>query len=152
MNIREATIDDLLGMQNCNLHNLPENYTLRYYLYHALTWPQLSYVAEDEKGRVVGYILGKMEEEPADGIPHGHVTSISVLRSYRRLGLANKLMKQSQEAMRDVFGAKFVSLHVRQTNRAAIGLYRDTLGFQVHGVEKGYYADGEDALHMRLDL
>lgn len=84
-------------MQNCNLHNLPENYTLRYYLYHALTWPQLSYVAEDEKGRIVGYILGKMEEEPADGIPHGHVTSISVLRSYRRLGLANKLMKQSRK-------------------------------------------------------
>lgn len=90
-------IDDLLGMQNCNLHNLPENYTLRYYLYHALTWPQLSYVAEDEKGRIVGYILGKMEEEPADGIAHGHVTSISVLRSYRRLGLANKLMKQSRK-------------------------------------------------------
>ena len=29
-------------------------------LYHALTWPQLSYVAEDHKGRVVGYILAKM--------------------------------------------------------------------------------------------
>lgn len=40
--------------------------------------------------------------------------------------------------MRDVFGAKYVSLHVRETNRAAIGLYRDTLGFEVHGVEKGY--------------
>lgn len=29
-------------------------------LYHILTWPQLSYVAEDEKGRIVGYILAKM--------------------------------------------------------------------------------------------
>ena len=29
-------------------------------MYHALTWPQLSYVAEDHKGRIVGYILGKM--------------------------------------------------------------------------------------------
>ena len=28
--------------------------------------------------------------------PHGHVTSISVLRSYRRLGLAKKLMVQSR--------------------------------------------------------
>ncbi|PWN43661.1 putative N-terminal acetyltransferase complex subunit ARD1 [Ceraceosorus guamensis] len=152
MNIREATVEDLLGMQNCNLHNLPENYTMRYYFYHALTWPQLSYVAQDPKGRIVGYILGKMEEEPADGVPHGHVTSISVLRSYRRLGLAKKLMTQSQEAMRDVFGAKYVSLHVRETNRAAIGLYRDTLGFEVHEVEKGYYADGEDAYAMRLNF
>ena len=29
-------------------------------LYHALTWPSLSYVAEDPKGRIVGYILAKM--------------------------------------------------------------------------------------------
>lgn len=29
-------------------------------LYHALTWPGLSYVAEDAKGRIVGYILAKM--------------------------------------------------------------------------------------------
>jgi hypothetical protein len=29
-------------------------------LYHAMTWPSLSYVAEDEAGRIVGYILAKM--------------------------------------------------------------------------------------------
>lgn len=97
MNIRQAQLSDELGMQSCNLHNLPENYTLRYYLYHSLTWPQLSWVATDEKGRIVGYILGKMEEEPTDGVQHGHVTSISVLRGYRRLGLAQRLMKQSRE-------------------------------------------------------
>ncbi|WFD33011.1 N-terminal amino-acid N(alpha)-acetyltransferase NatA [Malassezia sp. CBS 17886] len=152
MNIRQATVDDLLGMQNCNLHNLPENYTMRYYFYHALTWPQLSYVAEDDKGNVVGYILGKMEEDPADGVPNGHVTSISVLRSHRRLGLAQKLMRLSQTAMRDTFAARFVSLHVRETNRAAIGLYTGTLGYLVHGVESKYYADGENAIAMRLDL
>lgn len=36
------------------------------------------------------------EEEPTDE-PSGHVTSISVLRPYRRLGLANRLMKQARE-------------------------------------------------------
>lgn len=40
--------------------------------------------------------------------------------------------------MREIFQARYVALHVRQTNRAAIGLYRDSLGFQVHEVEKGY--------------
>jgi hypothetical protein len=29
-------------------------------LYHILSWPQLSYVARDHKGRIVGYILAKM--------------------------------------------------------------------------------------------
>lgn len=47
--------------------------------------------------------------------------------------------------MAQVYGAKYVSLHVRKTNRAAISLYRDSLGFKVHDVEKGYYADGESA-------
>jgi len=60
MNIRPIKVDDLMGMQACNLQNLPENYTMKYYLYHALTWPSLSYVAEDSKGRICGYILAKM--------------------------------------------------------------------------------------------
>lgn len=48
--------------------------------------------------------------------------------------------------------AKFVSLHVRVSNNAALRLYRDTLGFQVDDVENKYYADGEDAYAMRMDL
>jgi N-alpha-acetyltransferase 10/11 len=69
MDIRQARIEDLPGvqtpliplltlqMQNANLTNLPENYQLKYCtlaavranvdLYHALSWPQLSYVATD---------------------------------------------------------------------------------------------------------
>lgn len=126
---------------------------MKYYLYHILTWPSLSYVAEDSEGRVVGYILAKMEEELGEGDdPHGHVTSISVLRTYRRLGLAKKLMVQSQEAMAVVYHAAYVSLHVRKSNRAALGLYRDTLGFTVNNIEHKYYADGEDAYAMQLSL
>lgn len=60
MNIRRATPDDLLAMQNTNLHCLPENYQQRYYVYHATSWPQLLYVAEDYGGKIVGYVLAKM--------------------------------------------------------------------------------------------
>jgi peptide alpha-N-acetyltransferase len=48
--------------------------------------------------------------------------------------------------------AHFVSLHVRVSNVAALRLYRDTLGFEVEKVESGYYADGEDAYAMHLNL
>jgi peptide alpha-N-acetyltransferase len=42
----------------------------------------------------------RREEELKDGEePHGHVTSISVLRPYRRLGLAKKLMVQSRTSI-----------------------------------------------------
>lgn len=63
-------------MQAANLLNLPENYTMKYCqsllqvrykyahgqadLYHALTWPELSHVAVDPRGRITGYILSKM--------------------------------------------------------------------------------------------
>lgn len=30
MNVRNATVADLMEMQNCNLHNLPENYQMKY--------------------------------------------------------------------------------------------------------------------------
>ncbi|TBU23703.1 acyl-CoA N-acyltransferase [Dichomitus squalens] len=152
LSIRLARVEDLTAMQACNLQNLPENYTMRYYLFYLLSHPQLSYVAEDG-GRIVGYILARMDEDVGEGEEaHGHVVSISVLRSYRRLGLAKRLMLQSQRAMAEVYNAGYVMLHVRKSNRAAIGLYRDTLGFRVQETEKGYYADGEDAYVMRCAL
>jgi peptide alpha-N-acetyltransferase len=54
--------------------------------------------------------------------------------------------------MYETYGAKYVSLHVRISNVAALALYRDTLGFKVGGTEAKYYADGEDAFSMRMDL
>ncbi|KAI9159554.1 N-terminal acetyltransferase A complex catalytic subunit ard1 [Blastocladiella emersonii ATCC 22665] len=152
MNIRTATPHDLLAVQNCNLTNLPENYQMKYYMYHAMSWPELSFVAEDTKGQIVGYVLAKMEDADAEAKTpaHGHITSLSVMRKYRRLGLAERLMKQSQMAMKDVYEAKYVSLHVRVSNNAALRLYQHTLGFEIMEVEKKYYADGEDAYSMKF--
>lgn len=188
--IRKATINDVQAMQNANLLNLPENYQLKYYMYHILSWPQASFVATtydpvetgdldevalenpitlqnykefDPKGdtayiskgeKIVGYVLGKMEDDPdaEDKTPHGHITSLAVMRTYRRMGLAEKLMKQSLYAMCENFKALYVSLHVRKSNRAALHLYRDSLKFENTSIEKSYYQDGEDAYAMRKDL
>ena len=54
--------------------------------------------------------------------------------------------------MFETYNAVYVSLHVRVSNVAALALYRDTLGFKVGGTEAKYYADGEDAYSMRMDL
>jgi len=145
--IRPATVDDLYGMQACNLCCLPENYQMKYYFYHILSWPQLPQVAVDEKNKIVGYVLAKMEEDAE--IPHGHITSLAVLRSHRKQGIASKLMRAAMQAMEDTFEAEYVSLHVRYTNRAAFTLYSQTLGFHINDIEKGYYADKEDAYDMR---
>ncbi|TVY38410.1 N-terminal acetyltransferase A complex catalytic subunit [Lachnellula subtilissima] len=188
MDIRLLQPSDIPHVQHANITNLPENYFMKYYLYHALSWPQLSYVAVDvsrpkkspyDYPRIVGYVLAKMEEDPPDGVQHGHITSLSVMRTHRRLGIAEKLMRQSrmfpfqtynlseskerhsgkenrlmdiERAMVETFGAQYVSLHVRVSNNAALRLYRDTLGFKNEKVEAKYYADGEDAYSMKLDL
>ena len=137
-------------MQNSNLWCLPENYALKYYLYHELSWPQLLHIAENHKGQIVGYVLAKMEED-ADP-PHGHITSLAVLRTHRKMGIATKLMQQAHARMQESFGAIFCSLHVRYTNRAAFHLYSQTLGYKIDNVEEKYYADGEDAYAMKCEF
>lgn len=174
MDIRLLRPSDIPNVQTCNLSNLPENYFLKYYLYHALSWPQLSYVALDTASyppssshttslspahpafsssahppKVVGYVLAKMDEDHSHT---GHITSLSVMRTHRRLGLAEKLMRQATRAMREYYQGRDVSLHVRVSNEAALGLYTTRLGFKKERVENKYYADGEDAWYMRLDL
>ena len=47
MDIRLLHPSDIPHVQQTNITNLPENYFCKYYMYHALTWPQLSYVAVD---------------------------------------------------------------------------------------------------------
>lgn len=93
-------------------------------------------------------MLAKMEEDEKQP-KHGHITSLSVLRTHRKRGIATALMRRSQKEMADVFSAEYVSLHVRKSNRAAFHLYKETLQYEIHDVEKGYYADGEDAYDMR---
>ena len=48
--------------------------------------------------------------------------------------------------------SRYVSLHVRVSNRAALRLYADTLKFEQSEIESKYYADGEDAYAMKRDL
>merc|ERR1712032_809004 len=62
-------------------------------------------------------------------------------------GLAQKLMDQTAQAMVETFNAKYVSLHVRKSNRAALNLYTQALRFQINEIEPKYYAD-DDRWHV----
>ena len=44
-------------------------------------------------------------------------------------------MDQASRAMVENFGAKYVSLHVRKSNRAALALYKTVLKFAVDDIE-----------------
>ncbi|CAI5488570.1 unnamed protein product [Closterium sp. Naga37s-1] len=82
---------------------------------------------------------------------------------------------RAEHAIEEVFGAEYVSLHVRKSNRAAFHLYTETLGYnsfvlapsprllnlftaprphfgRINDIEAKYYADSEDAYDMRKNL
>jgi len=94
--------------------------------------------------------LSEADKLKGTKMAHGHITSISVLRDYRKLGIATKLMRACHHAMKTVYGAKYCSLHVRVTNRAAFTLYKHVLGYEISSVADSYYADKEDAYDMKL--
>lgn len=133
--------------------SLPENYQLKYYFYHILSWPHLLYVAADYDGSIVGYVMAKLcappglhvvnccaqpvtesefaplspsfygaaghcsflssacaavlccephdcrRDEKSSDIQYGHVTSLAVVRTHRKLGIATKLMKAARTAL-----------------------------------------------------
>lgn len=64
VSVRPARPDDLLAMQATNLFCLPENYQMKYYMLHMISWPQLLYVAEEPfNKKIVGYVLAKIDED-----------------------------------------------------------------------------------------
>ncbi len=132
------------------------------------------------QNEIIGYVLGKVEEtaildkskidDPNSDSFYsfhpgntgsskrkrtemmGHVTSLAVLPTFRRKGLAAKLMKQLHFHMQEGHDADGVGLHVRVSNVAARRLYCEGMGYGVVDVIRGYYQDGEDAFFMRKNF
>lgn len=167
-------------------------------LYHALTWPELSYVAVNPKGQVVGYILAKMYvsaehallfKHSRDGPQRFRMMGYEMLKDlcYITTGTRTQLtfhqamlplspsfdriedwvlqpgscvravsttlicardwtdanvdwirLWNIEHAMVNLYKAHHITLHVRESNKPAISLYKDNLGFEQTGVEKAY--------------
>ena len=81
---------------------------------------------------------------------HGHIANIAVDRPFRRRGYARFMIGFLLSRMREE-GITSATLEVRESNRAAIGLYC-RLGFSLEGRRKRYYRNGEDALIYSIGL
>ena len=74
-------------------------------------------------------VLGKAEGLGQEW--HGHVTAITVAPEYRRLGLANGMMKFLERVSDEVYHGFFVDLYVRCENFVAIAMY-EGFGYSVY--------------------
>lgn len=100
------------------------------------------YVLVDEE-KLVGFLNYMVTFNSAT------ITQIAVTKEYRKQGLASMLLKKMFEDLpssgEDV--VEFITLEVRESNKAARNLYKKH-GFEEVVIKRAYYADGENAVYM----
>ncbi len=94
------------------------------------------FVAKNDEGEVVGYIATYIVRDEA------FVENICVSERCRRQGIGKALLERAIENCK-AGGASFLSLEVRRSNTAALGLY-NAFGFDIEGTRKNYYSDPEE--------
>ena len=104
-----------------------------------------SFVAYDEDGKLLGYLLGQMIS------PEGDLLRIAVRSTARRSGIGRALIEAFLSHLK-ANGCTVCFLDVREHNAPAQALYR-SYGFTPFDRRKGYYhLPTEDAIVMRLSL
>ncbi len=94
-------------------------------------------------GAVIGFALGRVAAD------EGELFQIATLPDFRRRGIAEGLLTELHEKMRER-GAVCCFLEVRSRNAGAIALYQKC-GYKQISVRRGYYGD-DDALIFRADI
>lgn len=101
-------------------------------------------LAENATG-IVGHVMARTSGE------EGEILNLAVLPAHRRKRLARRLLAEAVGVMHGG-GVKEVYLEVRESNAAAIELYR-AHGFRPVGLRPGYYRSPlEDALVLRAPI
>jgi len=137
-----------------NLRTLPEHYSDYFYESLLEELPEAFVVAEIS-GKIVGYIMCKMEHGFSNFIKlgfvkKGHVVSIAVINEHRSKGFGSALVNESIKGVK-IRQCSELYLEVRCSNNDAVRLY-EKLGFSIIQRLKAYYRDGEDAYVMAIDF
>ena len=107
--------------------------------------PSAYYVLARIGGELVGYCGIYMV------LDEGQITNIAVLKKYRGQKIASSILEKIVDYARENNLFK-ITLEVRESNAAAIGLY-EKFGFKKVGYRKGYYHNPQEtAVLMDLQL
>lgn len=118
-------------------------------------WPLQSFCNELQNNRLAIYFVARSEDLVIAYIgawiiiDEAHITTMAVVESYRRRGIANRLINALIEKTQQS-GAHCLTLEVRPSNTAACCFY-EKLGFITLGRRKRYYRN-EDALIMTKEI
>ncbi|MCL2172479.1 MAG: GNAT family N-acetyltransferase [Nitrososphaerota archaeon] len=91
-----------------------------------------------DKEKIVGFAILQLEKDHTETeMLVGHIVTLNVTVAFRRMGVAQKLLFTCEEKLR-LQGVFECRLEVRQTNYAALKLYRQ-MGYEETGLLKKYY-------------
>jgi ribosomal-protein-alanine N-acetyltransferase len=111
-----------------------EAFTKRQIAYLLTDYNTIALVAKADSD-IAGFVIA--QEEIENNILYGHIITINVAPTYRRKGIATKLLKEIE----DIFKQKGITechLEVREDNKAALKLYQNS-GYQKIGRLEKYY-------------
>lgn len=138
--VRSMNEGDLLQVVAIEQHSFPLPWTVEHFrdeLSSSHAFP-LSAVTAD--GIITGYLC------PSLVLDEGEILDVAVHGDCRGLGIGRLLVTEALRLFRER-GASRIFLEVRESNQAAITLYK-ALGFRESGRRARYYENGEDALLM----
>ena len=152
--LRRCELGDIIPVMEINLSTLPEHYSDYFYESLLEELPEAFIVAEIS-GKVIGYIMCKMEHgfsnfKKLGFVKKGHVVSIAVMDKHRRKGFGSVLVNEAIKGVK-IRQCSELYLEVRCSNNDAVRLY-EKLGFFIMQRLKAYYRDGEDAYVMAIDF
>lgn len=140
-NMRLQDIPEVLRVEKSSF-TTPWSYWI---FFQELVSPDRYYIVAETQGRLAGYAGMQWV------IDEGHITNIAVKPLYRRKGIGSELLASLIKKAREK-NLKFLTLEVRESNQAAINLYKK-FGFKVEGVRKNYYLNPtENGIIMTLYL
>ncbi len=96
---------------------------------------------------IVGFIIGMVYYER--NTPVGHILTIDVALTYRKRGIAQKLLQGIEKIFRER-GLRAVHLEVREDNIAALRLYQK-LGYKKITKLENYYGNAH-GIYLKKDL
>lgn len=143
VNIRNLEEKDLPHVMEIARQSFTIPWSIKSFKKELLSDTSLLKVAEID-GEIVGYVVFRRILDEVE------LLSIAVSPSFRRKGIATKLIKETLNEIKD--GVKACFLEVRISNEGAIRFY-EKLGFLRIGIRKKYYLlPEEDAIIMKLKI
>jgi ribosomal-protein-alanine N-acetyltransferase len=142
--IRRAREEDVPVVAALEAEVFPDPWPAHLYIQEVGQPLRFQRVVYTEDGYLAAYLFACWQVDEL------HVLKVATHPLHEGKGLATSLMAEARVETERA-GARGLVLEVRPSNRRAIRLYRH-LDYAIVGRRPRYYADGEDALVMTLEL